>query len=163
MGILPSPGMPALLSLVSLLSVLLMGCVAETGTPELEVVQLNISAHMDFGEARLDSVTINGNTSYCVTKPYFRLETNFMCTGCTMNLRTDTCSFDLSAVNNGMSFSQFCLSTESGACEMKIIVTYVWNYLLRQRLYVTAVEGQTHTGLVPRGSGGSHHHHHHHH
>uniref|UniRef100_UPI0039FDE1DF Spike glycoprotein receptor binding domain n=1 Tax=Merbecovirus TaxID=2509494 RepID=UPI0039FDE1DF len=32
MGILPSPGMPALLSLVSLLSVLLMGCVAETGT-----------------------------------------------------------------------------------------------------------------------------------
>nr|7AW6_A Chain A, Myeloid cell surface antigen CD33 [Homo sapiens]7AW6_B Chain B, Myeloid cell surface antigen CD33 [Homo sapiens] len=31
MGILPSPGMPALLSLVSLLSVLLMGCVAETG------------------------------------------------------------------------------------------------------------------------------------
>nr|BBA66319.1 spike protein [Porcine deltacoronavirus] len=116
--------------------------------PELEVVQLNISAHMDFGEARLDSVTINGNTSYCVTKPYFRLETNFMCTGCTMNLRTDTCSFDLSAVNNGMSFSQFCLSTESGACEMKIIVTYVWNYLLRQRLYVTAVEGQTHTGTT---------------
>nr|7ZG0_A Chain A, Interleukin-27 subunit alpha [Mus musculus]7ZG0_B Chain B, Interleukin-27 subunit alpha [Mus musculus] len=33
MGILPSPGMPALLSLVSLLSVLLMGCVAETGFP----------------------------------------------------------------------------------------------------------------------------------
>nr|8BS8_L Chain L, Light chain [Bos taurus]8CIF_L Chain L, Light chain [Bos taurus] len=29
MGILPSPGMPALLSLVSLLSVLLMGCVAQ--------------------------------------------------------------------------------------------------------------------------------------
>uniref|UniRef100_UPI0039FDE1B1 Spike glycoprotein n=1 Tax=Bat coronavirus HKU5 TaxID=694008 RepID=UPI0039FDE1B1 len=36
MGILPSPGMPALLSLVSLLSVLLMGCVAETGTQECD-------------------------------------------------------------------------------------------------------------------------------
>nr|5J13_C Chain C, anti-TSLP Fab-fragment, heavy chain [Homo sapiens] len=35
MGILPSPGMPALLSLVSLLSVLLMGCVAETGQMQL--------------------------------------------------------------------------------------------------------------------------------
>uniref|UniRef100_UPI00398D6A99 Prefusion-stabilized RSV F protein UFCR1(1TD0) n=3 Tax=Human respiratory syncytial virus A TaxID=208893 RepID=UPI00398D6A99 len=43
MGILPSPGMPALLSLVSLLSVLLMGCVAEQNITE-EFYQSTCSA-----------------------------------------------------------------------------------------------------------------------
>nr|7ARN_L Chain L, Antibody Fab Fragment Light Chain [Homo sapiens] len=44
MGILPSPGMPALLSLVSLLSVLLMGCVAETGDIEMTQSPSSLSA-----------------------------------------------------------------------------------------------------------------------
>nr|AWV67125.1 spike glycoprotein [Sparrow deltacoronavirus] len=115
--------------------------------PEMEVVQINITAHMEFGQTKLDHISINGNTTYCVAKPYFKLEMNFYCASCTISLRTDTCNFDLFAVNNGMSFSQFCISTESGACEIKLIATYVWNHLMRQRLYVTAVEGQTHTGV----------------
>nr|5OJM_A Chain A, Human GABAA receptor chimera beta3-alpha5,Gamma-aminobutyric acid receptor subunit beta-3,Gamma-aminobutyric acid receptor subunit alpha-5 [synthetic construct]5OJM_B Chain B, Human GABAA receptor chimera beta3-alpha5,Gamma-aminobutyric acid receptor subunit beta-3,Gamma-aminobutyric acid receptor subunit alpha-5 [synthetic construct]5OJM_C Chain C, Human GABAA receptor chimera beta3-alpha5,Gamma-aminobutyric acid receptor subunit beta-3,Gamma-aminobutyric acid receptor subunit alpha- len=50
MGILPSPGMPALLSLVSLLSVLLMGCVAETGQ------SVNDPGNMSFVKETVDKL-----------------------------------------------------------------------------------------------------------
>nr|WBG67120.1 spike glycoprotein [Deltacoronavirus sp.]WBG67159.1 spike glycoprotein [Deltacoronavirus sp.] len=116
--------------------------------PKLEQVWLNISAAFSYGQVNLRDFTINGNETYCVSAPYFKLNFNFQCSDCVINLRTENCPFDLSAINNGMSFSQFCISKHSGDCTIKILGTRVWNYMLRQRIYVTAVEGQTHTGTT---------------
>ncbi|ACJ12062.1 spike glycoprotein [Munia coronavirus HKU13-3514] len=113
---------------------------------EVEVIQVNITATFNFGEPKVTAITINGNDSYCVTKPYFTIQSNFVCTGCTLQVRSSTCNFDLFAINNGMSFSQFCISATAGSCSSKIVATYVWNYDTGRNLYFTFTEGQMFTG-----------------
>ncbi|ACJ12044.1 spike glycoprotein [Bulbul coronavirus HKU11-796] len=114
---------------------------------ELEMVNLTIDARYSAGEASA-TININGNDTFCVTKPYFHINAKYTCSDCVLNLRTDTCSFDINAINNGMSFSQFCLSTKSGSCSITLLATKYWNYQIAQKLYVTAIEGQTSTGTT---------------
>ncbi|QSE37615.1 S [Deltacoronavirus HNU3] len=118
---------------------------------EGETLNLTIQATFNYGEAHISEFTINHNTStdvYCISKPYFTLNTFFNCHNCVLRWRTENCPFDLSAINNGMSFSQFCVSKVSGSCVITLLATNVWNYQLPQKLYITAVEGQTHTGTT---------------
>ncbi|AWV67116.1 spike glycoprotein [Sparrow deltacoronavirus] len=112
---------------------------------EVEIVKITITADFNYGEPRITSFTINGNDTYCVTKPYFHIQVSLGCSGCQLSFGADTCSFDINSLNNGMSFTQLCISKNSGTCSNLIYATSAWRYRIG-KIYFTSVEGQAHTG-----------------
>ncbi|QSE37624.1 S [Deltacoronavirus HNU2] len=123
---------------------------------ESSTLQINVSAHYAFGAASsVIQLAYNdfSNHTHCVNTSYFYVEQNIVCDNqCSAKIETLDCPFDLNAVANGMSFQQFCLSTTSGMCTMRVIVNagQPWGYIAGH-FYVTYSQGQAYTGTTNAG------------